>query len=178
MVIRRVAGAAAAALITAAVGLAAFTGSAGAATPTIQQVFGRSAATPSADLPTTVRHRDATGAITSVWHGPRWRAEQILAGWSATHEPAATGKSGGIVSPDIEQPPHCNLPTTYWVFRADSLTCYRYGGTANINIKNVYEVDSGNNAGYYVVGGTKYYVQKYVYDLWDPKVTVTQIHIN
>ena len=133
-----------------------------------------SASAPSADPApgpqVTVRIRDASGAITSTWHGSRAAAEPKIAAWRADH--------AGVVSPDIEQPPHCGLPTTYWVFRADSLVCYRYGGTANINIRNVYEVDSGNNAGYYVVGGTRYYVQKYVTDLWDPKVTVTQIHID
>lgn len=163
---------------TMALALFAFSGSATAADPHIQRIEGTSATAPSPDQATTVRHRDASGAITSVWHGPRSQADQLLARWSATHGPSTAGKPGGVVSPDIERPPHCSLPTTYWVFRADSLVCYRYGGTANISIKNVYEVDSGNNAGYYVANGTRYNVTKYVYDLWDPKVTVTQIHIN
>lgn len=136
-------------------------GTAGAAGPTV-----------------TVRHHDVTGAVVSVWRGPRRQAEELVARRRSAHEPTAATKAGASASPAIERPPHCGLPTTYWVFRADNLLCYRYGGTLSIDIKHVYEVDSGNNAGYYVVSGTRYYVQKYVYDLWDPKVTVTKIHID
>lgn len=126
----------------------------------------------------TIRYRDASGHITKVWHGSRSDAAARAAGWSAGH-PAATGHTVAIgKSPTIIKTARCHPPTTYWVFHGSRLTCFAYGGSMNINLGGVYEVDSGNNVGYYRTGGHNYHLDRYTSDFWATGKTVSYIHIN
>lgn len=132
------------------------------------------AATPQA----TIRYRDATGHITKVWHGSRSDAAVLAAGWAAGH-PAITGQAVAIgTSPTIIKTARCHPPTTYWVFHGSRLTCFAYGGSMRISLSGVYEVDSGNNVGYYRTGGRNYHLERYTSDFWATGKKVTYIHIN
>jgi hypothetical protein len=125
----------------------------------------------------TIRYRDASGHITKVWHGSRSDAAALAAGWSAGHPAAGQMVTIGK-SPKIIKTARCHPPTTYWVFHGSRLTCYAYGGSMRINLGGVYEVDSGNNVGYYRTGGKNYHLDRYTSDFWATGKTVTYIHIN
>jgi hypothetical protein len=163
----------------AAAAIAAGATSAGAATPrssassppTIQQMTGIGPAV-SADHPWTINYRDSTGHITGTWHGTRAAADALAGRWQSAH-PAPQ-----VVSPAIIKTSSCRLPTTYWVFHAAKLTCYAYGGSLNISINGVYEIDSGNNVGSYRINGHGYSLARFTSDVWAVGQHVTYIHIN
>lgn len=130
----------------------------------------------------TIRYRDAAGHITKVWHGSRSEAAAMAADWSAGHPSAGNAAAGQTVaignSPTIIKTARCRPPTTYWVFHGKRLTCFAYGGSMRINLAGVYEVDSGNNVGYYRTGGHNYHLDRYTSDFWATGRTVTYIHID
>jgi hypothetical protein len=65
--------------------------------------------------------------------------------------------------------------------RASSLHCYAYSGYLNTWITYTYEVDSGNNSGYfkYVYGGVYHSISlaRWTSAIFYNKVTVTYIRI-
>lgn len=126
------------------------------------------AATPQA----TIRYRDATGHITKIWHGSRSDAAALAAHWSS----GRTVEMGS--RPRIIKTARCHPPTTYWVFHGSQLTCFAYGGSMRVNLRGVYEVDSGNNVGYYRTGGHNYHLARFTSDFWATGRTVNYIHIN
>jgi hypothetical protein len=119
----------------------------------------------------TINYRDSAGHVTRTWHGTRAEAD-ALAGRLQTVHPAPQ-----VVSPSIIKTSSCRLPTTYWVFHAAKLTCYAYGGSMNININGVYEIDSGNNVGSYKINGHSYSLARFTSDFWAVGQHVTYIHI-
>lgn len=156
-----------------AVGLAvAAAGSADAGTTSggLTQVTG-SGPQVAPDHPWTIRYHDANGAISRVWHGTRAAADKLATQWQAGHLVAQ------VATPDIVQR-SCHLPTTYWVFRHWELTCYAYSGSKAIYITGVYEVDSGNNVGYYRIGGTNHQLPRYTSDFYATPQIVVFLHIN
>lgn len=128
--------------------------------------------------PATIRYRDAAGHVTKVWHGSRSDAAALAAGWSAAHPGPGQTVTMGSKSPTIIKTAHCRPPTTYWVFHGNQLTCFAYGGSKRIKLGGVYEIDSGNNVGYYRTGGHNYRLDRFTSDFWATARTVNYIHIN
>jgi len=154
-----------------AVGVTVGATSAEAATPHpahIQQMTGTGPAVASTHS-MTIRYRDSAGHITRVWHGTPADARELGAQWRAAHSRA---------TPRIMKTSSCHLPTTYWVFHSSQLTCYAYSGSLRISLSGVYEMDSGNNVGYYRVGSHNHSLQRYTSDYWATGQHVTYIHIN
>jgi hypothetical protein len=145
--------------------------------PAIQQITDQatdSVHTVSPDHPWTINYRDSTGHITSVWHGTRAAATALSQQWKGQQW------KGGTVAPapSIIKTNSCREPTTYWVFFNSGMTCYAYGGSLNLHITGVYEVDSGNNVGYYRIGSHDHSLSRFTSDFWSTAQTVSFIHIN
>jgi hypothetical protein len=126
--------------------------------------------TVSPDHPWTINYRDSTGHITRVWHGTRAAATALGQQWKS-------GRGGVAPAPSIIKTNSCREPTTYWVFFNSGMACYAYGGSLNLHITGVYEVDSGNNVGYYRIGSHDHSLARFTSDFWSTAQTVSFIHI-
>ncbi len=128
----------------------------------------------------------ATGTVTQTWTGS---SEQAAAIRAAATPPAATppagtgaGTGGGTVQTYLRRI-SCTDPNPYWVVRNyPPLVCFADAGDANVLIYSVYEVDSGNNVGYfnwsYNGYGHQQWLNRWTSAIFSVRVTVTHIHIN
>ncbi len=119
----------------------------------------------------TINYRDSAGRITNSWHGTRAAADALAGRLQAAHP------TPQVISPLTIKTSSCRLPTTYWVFHATKLTCYAYGGSLDLNINGVYEIDSGNNVGSYKANGHTYSLAKFTSDFWAVGQHVSYMHI-
>jgi hypothetical protein len=129
-----------------------------AAQPSIQRVTGHGPSI-SPNHPWTIQYWDAHGHLTRVWHGTKAQADVLSARWRSAH---ATPRPAGV-DPAIVHASSCSEPTTYWVFWHWKMECFAYNGSMSIYITGIYQVDSGNNYGYFRFSGsgTNHYLNSY-----------------
>lgn len=117
----------------------------------------------------TITYYDSMGHIERVWHGTQAQQQAILQADRAnrpTHRPSSlppdilpTGSNIGAhsqraasVNPDINRVYGCTAPNDFWdVWNYPPLVCFANAGTISVSIYDVYEVDSGNNTGWFSV---------------------------
>jgi hypothetical protein len=128
------------------------------AQPSIQRVTGHGPDI-SPDHPWTIQYWDAHDHLTRVWHGTKAQADVLGARWRSAH---ATPRPAGA-TPAIVHAGSCSEPTTYWVFWHWQMECFAYNGSMAIYITGIYQVDSGNNYGYFRFSGsgTNHYLDSY-----------------
>lgn len=124
----------------------------------------------------------ATGTVTSTWTGNQDEAATLT-----TAPPDSSGtltqlsQQSGKISTSTVQKTGCTLPNGYWNVRASSLYCYAYAGSVSTWISYTYQVDAGNNNGWfkYVYGGIYHSISlaKWTSAVFYSKVTVTYIRI-
>jgi hypothetical protein len=124
----------------------------------------------------------ASGTVTRTWTGTPEEAEDIRRTQVPPPDPGGAGEDGGAVLPQLRRV-HCTDPNPYWVVRNyPPLVCFADAGDADVAIYRVYEVDSGNNSGYftwwYNGHGYNQPLGRWTSAIFSVRVTVTHIHIN
>ena len=121
-----------------------------------------------------------TGTVTNSWSGSPTEAATLTTAPDGSGTLTELSQQTGTVSPSISQR-SCSLPNSYWDVRASSLNCYAYAGDLNTWITNTYQVDSGNNSGYfkYVYGGVYHQISlaRWTSAVFYSRVTVSHVHI-
>ena len=123
-----------------------------------------------------------TGTVTSSWTGSQEEAATLT---TAPPDSSGTltllGQKSGTVSTSTVRKSGCSLPNSYWNVRASSLWCYAYAGDTSTWITYTYQVDAGNNTGWfkYLYGGVYHQISlaKWTSAIFYSKVTVSHIHI-
>lgn len=91
--------------------------------------------------------REASGALATPAGTQRFTTS-----WQQRHP--------DVVTPDINRVNGCTDPNSYWVVRNyPPLVCFAYAGSISVAIYSVYQVNTGNNAGWF-----EYYYGGYYYD--------------
>lgn len=97
---------------------------------------------------------DSNFHIARVWKGSIADAQPILQHERAIrikHQPARHQPDNFGISPDINRVFGCTDPNSFWDLRNyPPLVCFANNGVININVYQVYEIDTGNNAGNFV----------------------------
>lgn len=125
----------------------------------------------------------ATGTVTNSWTGsPEEGAALRNASYPSSGTTDQTSQQSGTISPLIHRVYGCSDPTSYWVVRNyPPLVCFAYAGGISVYITSVYEVDSGNNVGYfrYVYGGVTRQVSlsRWTSAIFYNRVTVNYVRI-
>jgi hypothetical protein len=123
----------------------------------------------------------ATGTVTNSWSGTQAEADTLTPTPESTSGTLTELSRTGTVSPSIVKK-SCTLPNSYFNVRASTLNCYAYAGEVATYITYTYQVDSGNNVGWfkYLYGGVSRQISlaRWTSAVFYSRVTVTRIHIN
>jgi hypothetical protein len=123
-----------------------------------------------------------TGSVTRSWTGSAEEGAILRnAPYPTSGATAQTSQQAGTVSPSIVREYGCTLPNGYWDVRASSLVCYAYAGDISTWITYTYEVDAGNNSGWftYYYGGVYHSISlaRWTSAILSARVTVSHVHI-
>ena len=100
----------------------------------------------------TIKWLDDQGHIAKTWRGSVKEAEKIKQREETIRYkllPLHLKQSLGV-SPNSNRVDHCTLPNDFLDFRNEGLVCFANDGEMSVLIYDVYEVDGGNNSGWFL----------------------------
>ncbi len=102
----------------------------------------------------TIEWLDTTGHIIKTWRGSEAVAVKIRQHEEDTRRKSLLQqlqkrKQNQSIVPNIYRTDSCTLPSSFFMLRNEGLLCFATAGEISVAVYDVYEVNSGNNHGYF-----------------------------